>query len=229
MPDMVSTLPGTSASQRREAPLGRAALWLCLGLGAGLGITALLIFLITGAIPTPGILDETPALQLLALIWPAVLALAAAVLLAVGSIPRAVHITRGAAEPLLRSGVRGLARVVRIRATRTGAQCRVKIALDARLPGGRAVPARLQWTVDPVDAEMLRLGAVIPVRMDPAQPRRIVLDSRADSRTALAGVDVGAQFSRKATLRTRIRMMKTPSRWSLLLGLLGGILTALIG
>jgi hypothetical protein len=229
VPEMVSTLPGTSASQRREAPLGRAALWLCLGLGGGLGITALLVFLVTGSTPTPGVLDETPSLQLLALIWPVVLALAAAVLLTVGSIPRAVHVTRGAAELLLRSGACGLARVLHVRTARTGTQCHVRIALDARMTTGQAVQSRLQWSLDPVDAEMLRPGAVIPVRMDPAEPQRMVLDSRADSRTALAGVDVDEEFSRKRTVRTRVRMMRMASRWALLAGVLGGIVTAVIG
>lgn len=209
-------------------PLGRTALWFCLGLGVGLALTGLASQLVTGSAP---FVAQAPAsTQGLAVAWPFVLAAAASTLLVAGTAPGPfITVPRSLGETLLKSGKPGLARIRRVSVETSGSLRLVSIDLDARSRAGNVLRSRLVWLLEPLDAKMLARGAVIPVRIDRTRPHRMVLDTRADSRAAQSEIDVNEEFSRRGIRRARLRIFQLPSRIALALGLAAGMVTALIG
>ena len=227
VPELVRPVAGTPAPRRREAPLGRAALWFCLGLGAGILACAVLVAL-SG--PIRFLAEAPPGVRVLALAWPVVLIAAAASLLHAGTMAACdIAVPRAEAETLLRTGAAGLARIRRVHVERLGSQRLVRIALDARRRSGSALRSRLTWLLEPLDAEMLARGSVIPVRFDAAAPQRMVFDVRADSREHAAGIDVEEEFSPRGILRARLRSVRASSCAALALGLAVGAVTVLTG
>lgn len=209
----------------RIAPLGRSALWLSLGIGIGLALTELVLSLTTGGIVIPRFLPATPLVQALTLLAPLALVAIATLLLVIGTRPSAtIRVPLGTAEALLRSGRPGLARVRRVSIERSGRQRLVTVALDARGADQAPVRTRLIWQLDPVDAGMIVRRGVVPVRMSRTSPAIMALDTRADSRKSFSEVDVNEEFSASGILRARLRMLRIPSRWALVIGATAGII-----
>ena len=234
-PPSVSAVPavlhrstGSPASRRREAPLGRAALWFCVGLGSGILLTAAAALAATGSVRA--LVGASTGIRVLALAWPAVLVAAASALLVAGTLAgRTITVPRARAEALLRAGESALARVRRVRVEPHGSRSLVHVALDARRRHGARLGTRVSWRLDPLDARMLARGAVIPVRLDVDAPRHMVLDVRADSRASVAGVDIDEEFALRGIIRARLRSLRWSSLVAVGLGLLAGTLTVLLG
>jgi tetrahydromethanopterin S-methyltransferase subunit G len=86
----------------------------------------------------------------------------------------------------------------------------------------------VHWTLDPVDAGSLRTGAVIPVRIDPQAPHTAVLDTLADSRARMDGIDPETAFSTRRRLRQLVSRMRGWSRIAILAGAVVGLLIVLL-
>lgn len=166
--------------RRRELPLGRSALWFCLGLGTSLSL------LLAG---------RADGLDPLFCSWPPMLVLAAAALLALGALPGpVVDVSRRAAALICAHGRRTTARIRSLHVHREGTGRRVCIVLA----GG--VRARLVWHLEAVDADRLAVGAVIPVRCDLLNARRAAFDTHADSRVSVLPVRTGEAARRQLRL-----------------------------
>lgn len=206
----------------RRLPLGRCALWFCLGLGCALTAAA-------AAGSTTGRLPGLDAgLRPLLLGWPPVLALAAAWFLALGARPgRTVEVPRRAAGELAARGIPGSARVRTVRRSRAGTGWRLALLVSVRPEARGARPAppvrsRLVWHLEAVDAERVVAGALIPVRLDPLDPARIAFDARADSRGRSGDLPEGAR-----TWRARLAGLRLTSAAGAAAGAAAGLALAL--
>ena len=200
-------------SPSREVPLGRSALWLCLGLGLG---SALGAFAAEAAAA-----DNVPFAQAgLKIFWPLLIAGMAVILLVVGTLPgERIVVSRSAAQRIEEYGIKGVARVRSISVTTAGPVRTVAVSLEARSRQDRTILSDLVWRLDAIDAQNLRRGTVIPVRIDPNHVRRIVLDTRADSRqTTVGGLDPNEVFSAKNKFRSRLHTMRLVSWVALAVG-----------
>lgn len=240
-------------SPERTIPLGRTALWWCAGLSAGMllgtiaGTAAVVAALLASAagLPMPAgwaaaaageaarwsdLSTVAPVRVALALAPLALTATAAALLLAgLRAQPRA-QISRASALRLLRSGRPAVAKIVQVRrAARSDARGRVDVSLFVRGPSGTIYGTRVLWTLDPVDAESLRRGGIVPVRLDPQAPRRVAFDTRADLRDALGDADPETAFGPGAHIRAFLRRTRRTSLIVLACGLAAGLAVGVFG
>lgn len=201
----------------REVPLGRTALWWCLGLGLGM-IAGELSHLVTrGAIDLPDPAAADPVLSVVLAVWPWGLAGAAGALLLAGLAQARVAVDRRESAHLRRAGRPALAQVRRA-AAGPGPRARVDVVLLVPATTGRLYTTALRWELDPIDAGRVQVGAVLPVRVDPADPRRAVLDTEADSREEASAADL----PRAHPLNGVVARMVWWSRAALLAGLAVG-------
>lgn len=99
-------------------------------------------------------------------------------------------------------------------AVAAGARSGLDATLLIRTRAGRMLPTDVHWTLDPVDAGSVWRRSVLPVRLDPSDPRLAVLDTQADSRAISPGIDLDGAFS----TGRRLRQMVDRTRWSSRMG-----------
>lgn len=223
--------PPNDPPLRRSLPVGRGALWFSFGLGLGMTLVGLLVLWPAGLQPAALAAVTDPLARVLLGIWPLLLAACAAGLLALGTAPGAPReIAAGARARILGTGETGVARIRRMRERSRDRRRRVyEVDLVARCSSGLALRSRLAWTLDPVDANRLREGVVIPVRFDRADPARMVLDTRADSRDTACAIDADRAFTRRRRLLAAVGSVRRSSVAALVLGLSAGVLVGLLG
>jgi hypothetical protein len=162
-------------------------------------------------------------------VWPWGLAASAGALLLVGLRPVArITVDRRTAARLRRTGTVAIAKVMRASTPAPGPRAAVDASLLLRSPTGRIYSSDVHWTLDPVDAGSLRTGAVIPVRIDPQAPHTAVLDTLADSRARMDGIDPETAFSTRRRLRQLVSRMRGWSRLAILAGAVVGLLIVLL-
>ena len=227
--------PGTAAqpvpapSARREVPVSRTALWWCLGLGLGMVLGELIQLLTPGERVLPALATASPEVASAVAVWPWGLAAASGALLLVGMRPVArVAVDRRTAVGLRRTGRPAIAKVMRVSDPAPGPRALVAASLLVLSPTGRIYSSDVHWMLDPVDAGSLRTGAVIPVRVDPQAPHTVALDTLADSRARMDGIDPETAFSTRRRLRQLVTRMRGWSRIAVLAGAVGGALIVVI-
>lgn len=184
-------------------PLGRSALWLCVGYGVGalLGWLINLIFHHSHNEFSAG----------LTLIWPLLIGLMGGVLLIIGTMPGPrIAISTSAARAIEKDGVPGVARIRYINSTHSGTFKTVTVSLDVATSATRIFRSELVWKLSAVDTMNLHPGAIIPVRIDPRAPSRVVLDTRA-SLHEHTGPDPNEVFSVRNRFRRRLAMFRPVS------------------
>lgn len=198
-------------AESRATPVGRTALWWCLGLGVGMVGGELVNLLTLGTLGLPDAAHASPLVAATLAVWPWGLAVAAGALLLAGMRPAArIWIDRRTAAHVRRTGAPAIAKVMNASEPMPGPRSGLDATLLIRTPTGRMFSTDVHWTLDPVDAGSVRKRSVLPVRLDPSAPRRAVLDTQADSRVFAPGVDLDAAFS----TRRRLRQMVDRTRWS---------------
>lgn len=204
-------------AEGRATPVGRTALWWCLGLGVGMVGGELVNLLTLGTVGLPDAAHASPLLAATLALWPWGLAVAAGALLMAGMRPAArIGIDRRTAAHVRRAGAPAIAKVMRASEPTPGTRAGLDATLLIRTPTGHMFSTDVHWTLDPVDAGSVRKRSVLPVRLDPSAPRRAVLDTQADSRAFAPGVDLDTAFS----ARRRLRRMVDRTRWSSRIALL---------
>lgn len=228
----------------REVPVGRTALWWCLGLGAGMVVGELTNLVLRGTLGLPDAAGASPPVAAALALWPWGLALAAGALLLAGMRPATrITIDRRTAAHIRRTGAPAIATVLRASTPDPGPRAAVEATLLVLTRTGRMFPTDVHWTLDPVDASTVRKRAVVPVRIDPSAPHRTVLDTLADSRGSAAGVDpvtgadshvpaVGVDpdmaFSARHRLRQAVGRVRRSSRVAVVAGALAGLLLVML-
>lgn len=213
----------------REVPVGRTALWLCLGLGTGMVMGELANLILRGTLGLPDAAGASPPVAAALALWPWGLALAAGALLLAGMRPAArIALDRRTAAHLRRTGAPAIATVLHASAPSPGPQAAVDVTLLVVTHAGRMFATDVHWTLDPVDAGTLRRRAVVPVRIDPSAPHRTVLDTLADSRGSVVGVDPAAAFSARRRLRQAVGRLRRSSRVAVVAGALAGLLLVVL-
>lgn len=202
-------------SRSREVPLGRSALWLCVGYGIGASLG--------GALAMGVGLRAIDYSTGLAVVWPLVIGMMAAVLLIVGTMPmQRITINAAAAKVIEQHGVAGVARVRHVAMTSAGTVKTVSVSLDARSAKGRSIRSELVWKLPAVDALKLHPKAVIPVRIDPVSPSRMVFDSEA-SLHDWSGLDPNEVFSVRNRFMERLSTFRPASAVALVVGVGAGV------
>lgn len=217
------------AVAHREMPVGRTALWWCLGLGLGMVAGELIHLLTEGRILLPTAAAGSPLLTHVLTVWPWGLAAAAGALLLVGMRPVArIEVDRRTAAHLCRTGTSAIAKVLRASTPRPGPRAAVDASLLLRSPAGVIYSSDVHWTLDPVDAGRLRTGAVVPVRVDPHAPHVAALDTLADSRARLDGIDADAAFSTRRRVAQLVHRLRGWSRIAVATGIVAGLVIVLV-
>jgi hypothetical protein len=182
-----------------------------------------------GVIDLPTVAFTSPLVATVLTVWPWGLAASAGALLLVGLRPVArITVDRRTAARLRRTGTVAIAKVMRASTPAPGPRAAVDASLLLRSPTGRIYSSDVHWTLDPVDAGSLRTGAVIPVRIDPQAPHTAVLDTLADSRARMDGIDPETAFSTRRRLRQLVSRMRGWSRIAILAGAVVGLLIVLL-
>jgi hypothetical protein len=182
-----------------------------------------------GVIDLPTVAFTSPLVATVLTVWPWGLAASAGALLLVGLRPVArITVDRRTAARLRRTGTVAIATVMRASTPAPGPRAAVDASLLLRSPTGRIYSSDVHWTLDPVDAGSLRTGAVIPVRIDPQAPHTAVLDTLADSRARMDGIDPETAFSTRRRLRQLVSRMRGWSRIAILAGAVVGLLIVLL-
>ncbi len=198
-------------AEGRATPVGRTALWWCLGLGLGMVLGELVNLLTLGTLGLPDAAHASPLVAATLTLWPWGLAVAAGALLLAGMRPAArIRIERRTATHIRRTGAPAIARVMKASDPSPGPRAGLEATLLIRTSTGRMFSTDVHWTLDPVDAGSVRKRSVLPVRLDPEAPHRAVLDTQADSRAVAPDVDLDRAFS----ARRRLRQMVQRTRWS---------------
>ena len=204
----------SSTDFRRNLPLGRSALWLCVGYGCGAAIGSVLHFLLNVGQP-----QYSSALTLM---WPVLIGLMGGVLLVIGTMPSSrIAISMTAANAIEQTGTPGLARIRFLNSTSNGSFKTVSVSLDVACSSSRVYRSELVWKLSAVDAMKLRPGAIIPVRVDSHAPSRVVFDTRATSNDL--GPDPNEVFSVRNRFRRRLSMIRPLSCIATLVGLAVGL------
>ncbi|MGO1399296.1 MAG: hypothetical protein ACTHYJ_10545 [Brevibacterium yomogidense] len=212
-------------AEGRATPVGRTALWWCLGLGVGMVAGELVSLLTLGVMGLPDAAQASPLVAATLALWPWGLAVAAGALLLAGMRPAArLEIDRRTAAHIRRTGAPAIAKVMRASDPTPGPRAGLDATLLIRTSTGRMFSTDVHWTLDPVDAGSVRKRSVLPVRLDPSAPRRAVLDTQADSRAFAPGVDLDTAFSARRRLRQMVQRTRWSSRIALLVGGLAGLL-----
>ena len=210
-------------------PVGRTALWWCLGLGLGMVVGELFHLLRHGQIMLPTAATGSPLLTHVLTLWPWGLAAAAGALLLVGMRPvTRIEVDRKTAAHLCRTGTSVIAKVLRASTPRPGPRAAVDASLLLRSPAGFIYSSDVHWTLDPVDAGRLRSGTVVPVRIDPRAPHVAALDTLADSRSRLDGIDADAAFSARRRAAQLAHRLRGWSRIAVLTGIAARLLIVLV-
>lgn len=213
----------------REVPVGRTALWWCLGLGTGMVLGELVNLIMRGSLGLPDAADASLPVATALTLWPWGLALASGSLLLAGMRPAArIAVDRRTAAHLRRTGAPAIASVLRASEPSPGSRAALDVTLLVLTRSGRMFSTDVHWTLDPVDAGTLRKKAVVPVRIDPSSPHCAALDTVADSRVHTAGVDLAAAFSARRRLRQTVARTRRSSRIAVLAGTLAGLLLVLL-
>lgn len=207
-------------THRREVPLGRSALWACVGYGIGAATVGFLYFVLG--------LKQAEFSTGLVIVWPLLIGLMGMVLLMVGTMPaHRIAISVAAAEYIEEHGVMGVARIRHVTMTQTGSLKTVSVSLDARWRKERNIRSELVWKLSAIDALKMTPGAIIPVRIDPDAPSRIVFDTRANLQNR-TGIDPNEAFSVRNRFLERLATFRPASAVAMGLGLLVGALIALL-
>lgn len=198
-------------AEGRATPVGRTALWWCLGLGVGMVVGELVNLLTLGTLGLPDAAHASPLVAATLTVWPWGLAGAAGALLLTGMRPAArIWIDRRTAAHVRRTGAPAIAKVMRTSEPTPGPRSGLDVTLLIRTRTGRMFSTDVHWTLDPVDAGSVWRRSVLPVRLDPSDPRLAVLDTQADSRAIAPGIDLDGAFS----TGRRLRQMVDRTRWS---------------
>src|SRR5699024_8542365 len=137
----------------REVPVGRTALWWCLGLGTGMVLGELANLVVRGTLGLPDAAGASPPVAAALALWPWGLALAAGALLLAGMRPAArIAIDRRTAAHVRRTGAPAIASVLRASAPSPGPRAAVDARLLVLTRSGRMFPTDVHWTLDPIDA-----------------------------------------------------------------------------
>ena len=204
----------SSTDFSRNLPLGRSALWLCVGYGLGAVIGWAVHVLFNVGHP-----QYSSALTLM---WPLLIGLMGGVLLVIGTMPASrIAISVSTANALEQEGTPGLARIRYLNSTTNGSFKTLTVSLDVASSSSRVYRSELVWKLSAVDALKLRPGATIPVRIDPQAPSRVVFDTRATSNDL--GPDPNEVFSVRNRFRRRLSRIRPASCIATLVGFVIGL------
>lgn len=204
----------SSTDFSRNLPLGRSALWLCVGYGCG-AVTGWLVHVLLH-------MGHDQYSSALTLMWPLLIGLMGGVLLVIGTMPASrIAISMSAANAIEQEGTPGLARIRYLNSTSNGSFKTLTVSLDVACGSGRVYRSELVWKLSAVDALKLRPGAIIPVRIDAHAPARVVFDTRATSNDL--GPDPNEVFSVRSRFRRRLSMIRPLSCIATLVGFAVGL------